>query len=105
MNWNEHIWIIAGGVDEGVTDWSDRTVRYKQVSGTIDRYQTTNHLFVKQVLVLIQSEKGPSSSCSTAVLGLATISRFCPMALWEASTSPPRTVSSVHTYDPPPHHD
>lgn len=52
--------------------------------------------FVKQAPVLIQSEKGPRRNCSTAALELATTSRFCPTALWEASTSPPTTVSSPH---------
>ena len=53
-----------------------------------------------QVLALIQFEKRSNNSCSTAVLGLATIFRFCPVALLEASTNPLSIVSSDHTYDP-----
>ncbi|GLD51568.1 transmembrane protease serine 3, partial [Lates japonicus] len=45
------------------------------------------------VLLIIQSAKGSDSSCSTAVLGLATISRFFPVALSEVSTNPLNTVS------------
>lgn len=54
---------------------------------------TTNDLFKMQVLLIIQSVKGSDSSCSTAVLGLATISRFFPVALLVVSTNPLNTVS------------
>lgn len=55
--------------------------------------QQQNHFFITQILVLIQLEKGSNSSCCTVVLGSASTSRFCPMALWEESINPLNTVS------------